>query len=89
MKDNFNNELNVGDEVYFASNRGCGNNYKIAKGRILEFVKDRIKVAPTEGYSYGSYNMKGENVGVKPIFIHPEKVGKINTQYLFSCKNGD
>lgn len=71
MKDNFGNELSIGDEIYFATSYGMGNGYKLAFGVIVGFTNTAIKVSPKKGYA--SFDDE-----VKPIFITSGKVGKVN-----------
>lgn len=71
MKDNFENELNIGDVIYFASSRGVGNNCKLAKGVVIGFTDTKVKVSPTNGYR----DWDTEN---KVIMLTPSKIGKVN-----------
>lgn len=55
MKDKFDNELNIGDTVYFASSSYDGHGYEINRGIIIGFPKpldggyDRVTIEDTWG----------------------------------------
>ncbi len=61
-KDNFGNELRVGDEVYYATSYCCGRGYAIEKGRITGFTPCTVIVSENGSDSH---------------YIASDKIGKI------------
>jgi hypothetical protein len=61
-KDNFGNELRVGDEVYYATSYCCGRGYAIEKGRITGFTPCTVIVSKDGSDSH---------------YIASDKIGKI------------